>query len=60
MRKQIIHQDTEDDTIIRDQMVNLSCLLVCTCDKILSPVLVAAQTINNLDLGNESEGYKSD
>lgn len=41
-------------------MVNLSCLLVCTCDKILSTVLVAAQTINNLDLGNKSEGYESD
>ena len=45
-------------------MVNLDVLLVCTFDKFLDPVLVAAHTINNLDLGNdkefEDEGYESD
>ena len=57
-----LQQDIENDLIIRDQMANLGCLLVCTFGNSLVPVLVAAHTVNNLDLGNELEnqGYESD
>ena len=50
------------DPIIKDQMANLSCFLVCTFDNFLSPVLVAAHTMNNLDFDDEleNEGYESD
>ena len=41
-------------------MVSLGCLLVCTYGNLLVPVLVAAHTVNNLDLGNENEGYESE
>ena len=42
-------------------MASLGCFLVCTFGKFLAPVLVAAHTVNNLDLGNEleNEGYES-
>ena len=57
-------QDIENDPIIKDQMTNLGCLLVCTFGNFLAPVLVAAHTVNNLDLDNEqgyeNEGYESD
>ena len=57
-----LHQDIENDPIIKDQMSNLGCLLVRTFGNFLAPVLVAAHTVNNLDLGNEqgyeNEGYK--
>ena len=57
-----LKQDIENDPIIKDQMTNLGCLLVCTFGNFLAPVLVVAHTLNNLDLGNESEnkGYESD
>ena len=52
------------DPIIKDQMTRLGCLLVCTFGNFLAPVLVAADTVKNLDLsgeqGHENEGYKSD
>ena len=45
-------------------MPNLDCLLVCTFGTFLAPVLAAAHTVNNLDLGHEqgleNEGYESD
>ena len=44
-------------------MANFSCLLVCTFGNFLAPVLIAAHTVNNLDLGDELEnekGYESD
>ena len=45
-------------------MANLGCLLVCTFGNFLVPVLVAAHTMNNLDLSHgqsfENEGYESD
>ena len=44
-------QDIENDPIIKDQMASLGCLLVCTFGNFLAPVLVAAHTVNNLDLG---------
>ena len=42
-------------------MASLGCLLVCTFGNFLAAVLVAAHTINSLDLGNEleNEGYES-
>ena len=56
-----LQQNIENDPIIKDQMANLGCLLVCTFDNFLVPVLVAVHTVNNLDLGYESEheGYES-
>ena len=55
-----LQQDIENDPVIRDQMANLGCLLVCTFDNFLEPVLVAAHTLNNLNLGDEGKGYESD
>ena len=51
-----------DHPIIKDQMANLGCLLVCTFGNFVTPVLVAAHTVNNLDLGDELENqdYESD
>ena len=54
-----LQQGIENDPIIKDQMTSLGCLLVCTFGNLLAPVLVAAYTVNNLELGNESEGFKS-
>ena len=47
-----LRQDIEDDPIIKDQMAGLGCLFVCMLDNFLAPVLIAAYTANNLDLGN--------
>ena len=47
-----LRQDIENDPIIKDKMANLGCLLVCT---FRNRALVAAHTVNNLDLGDESE-----
>ena len=57
-----LQQDIENDSIIRDQMANLGCFLVCTFGNFRAPVLAAAHTVNNLDLGDEleNEGYESD
>ena len=59
-----LQQDVENDPIIKDQMVNLGCLLVCTFGNLLALILVAAHTLNNLDLddeqGHDKEGYESD
>ena len=57
-----LKQDTENDSIIKDQMANLGCLLVCTFGNFLAPVLVGAHTVNNVDFGDEpeDEGYESD
>ena len=53
-------QDIENDPIIKDQMADLGCPLVCTFGNLLAPILVAAHTVSNLDLGDENEGHKSD
>ena len=45
---------------MNDQMANLGCLLVCMFGNLLAPVLLAAHTVNNLNLGKEYKGYKSD
>ena len=59
-----LQQDIKDDPIIKDQMANLGCLLVCTFGNFLTPVLVAAHRVNNIDFGDEqdheNEGYESD
>ena len=59
-----LQQDIENDLIIKDQMANLDCLLVCTFGNFLAAVLVAAHTVHNLDVedkqGYENEGYESD
>ena len=57
-----LHQDIENDPIIKDQMAELSCLLVSTFGRLFVPVLGIAYTVDNLDLGNEleNEGYDSD
>ena len=47
-----LQKDFKNDLIIKDQMANLGCPLVCTFGNVLAPVLVAAHTANNLDLGN--------
>ena len=49
-------QEIEKDPIIKDQMATLGCLLLCTFGNFLALVLVAAHTVNNLDLDNEPEG----
>ena len=53
-------QDIEDDPLIKDQMTDLGCLFVYTFGNFLAPVLIAAHTANNLDLGDglEDEGYE--
>ena len=57
-----LQEDTESDPIIKDHMANLGCLLVCTFGNSLALLLVAAHTVNNLDLDHEleNEGYKID
>ena len=59
-----LQQDIENDSIIKDQMANLGCLLVLSFGNFLAPVLVAAHTVNNLYLSDEqsyeNEGYESD
>ena len=49
-----LQQDIENDPIIKDQMVSLVCLLVCTFGNFLAPILVAAHTVKNLDLVDEN------
>ena len=48
-----LRQDTENDPIIKEQMANLGFLLVCAFGNFLVPILVAAHTVNNLDLDNK-------
>ena len=57
-----LQQDIENDPIVKDQMVNLGCLLVCNFGNFHASILVATHTVNNLYFGNklEDEGYESD
>ena len=59
-----LQQGTENDPIIKDQMVNLGCFLMCMFGNYLAPVLVAAHKVNKLDVGDEQgpedEDYESD
>ena len=56
-----LKQNIENDPIIKDQMANLSCLLVCTIGDYLAPTLVTVNPVNNLGPGDEleNEGYES-
>lgn len=54
-----LQKHIENDPIIRDRMVKLGCLLLCTFDNFLAPVLAAIHLVINLDRGNEDECYKS-
>ena len=59
-----LREDIENDPIIKDRMAKLGCLLVCTFGNLLASVLMAAHTVNNLDIrdeqGFENESYESD
>ena len=57
-----LQQDIENDPIIKDQMANLGCLLVCSFGNFLAPILIVAHTAKNVDFGDESEneGYESE
>ena len=59
-----LQQDIENDLIIKDQVANLGCLLVCMFGNFLVLVLIAVHTAKNLDFrdgqGHENEGYESD
>lgn len=59
-----LRQDIEDDPIIKDQIVNLGCLLVYGLGDYLAPALVGVHTLNNLDRGDEqnheNEGFESE
>ena len=56
-----LQEDTENDPIIRDEMANLDCPLVCTFHNFLESVLVVAYLVNKLDLrleqSFENKGY---
>ena len=59
-----LQQDIENGPIIKEQMTNLSCFLVCTLGNFLAIVLVAVHKVNNLDLSHEqsfeNKGYERD
>ena len=50
-----LRQDIKNDLLVKDQMVNLGCLLMYTLGDYLPPVLAGVHTINNLDCGDEQE-----
>ena len=54
-----LHQDIENDPIIKDQMAGLGCLFVCTFGNYLTPILITAHTANKVDLCDENVGYES-
>ena len=47
-----LRQEIKDDPLIKDQMVNVGCLLVYTLGDYLAPVLVVVHALNNLDRGD--------
>ena len=55
-----LQQDIENDSIIKDQMANLGCLLVCTFGNFLPPVLMAVHRVSNDEQGYKNEDYESD
>ena len=50
-----LRQDIKNDRIIKDQMVNLVCLFVCTFGNYLAPILIAAHTTNKVYFGEKLE-----
>ena len=57
-----LRQEIEDDPVIKDQMANLGCLLVHIFRNYVAPILLAVNTMNNLDRDDEpeNEGYESE
>ena len=57
-----LRQDIEDNSVIKDQMASLGCLLVYTLGDYLAPILVAVHTAENLDRGDklEDKDYESE
>ena len=57
-----LHQDIENDPIIKDQMAGLGCLFVCMFGDRLIPILLAAHTGNSINCGDEpeNEGFESE
>ena len=57
-----LRQDIEDDSVIKDQMASLGCLLVYTLGDYLAPILVAVHTVENLDRDDkpEDKDYESE
>ena len=59
-----LHQDIENDPIIKDQMTGLGCFFVCTFGNYLTPILIAAHTANNVDFDDKQDhgddGYEND
>ena len=59
-----LHQDIEDNPLIKDQIVNLGYLLVYTLGDYLVPALVGVHTLNNLDRedgqDHEDEGHENE
>ena len=50
-----LRENIENDPIIKDQMANLGCLLVCTFGNFLVPILITEHAANNVDFINEPD-----
>ena len=50
-----LREDIENDPIMKDQMAKLGWLLVCTFGNLLTPILIAMHTANNVDFSNEPD-----
>ena len=48
-----LQQFIENDSIIKDQMAYVGCLLVHTFGNFLAPILIAVHKVNNVDLSHE-------
>ena len=54
-----LKKDVGNDPIIKDQMTNLGCLLMCNFSNFIVSVSVVAKTASNSNLANEDEGYEN-
>ena len=48
-----LRQDVENDLVIKDQMANLECVLVCTFGNFLAPILGSTHIVANLGCSHE-------
>ena len=48
-----LRQDVENDLVIKDQMANLECVLVCTFGNFLAPILGSTHMVANLGCSHE-------
>ena len=53
-----LQQGIENDPIIRDHMAYLNYLLVCTFGNFIAAILIAANTVKNVDVGHEQSFEK--